>query len=115
MTVNMKDLYSSPGNETQESKYLLEFPIKKPSNLFTWFVFAFCVVIFPIRFDLSDFLYPSFPTTKKRTAPLIQQARTNQVNEVKCLLLKIPAIVYFLESITRIPIQTLHVYGYFGD
>ena len=28
MTVNMKDLYSSPGNETQESKYLLEFPIK---------------------------------------------------------------------------------------
>ena len=61
------------------------------------------MVIFPIRFDLSDFLYPSFSTTKKRTATLIQQARTNQVNKVKCLLLKIPAIVYFLESITEFP------------
>ena len=68
----MKDLYSSPGNETQESKYSLEFPIKKPSTLF---VFACCVVIFPFRFDLSDFLYPSFPTTKERAAPPIRQAR----------------------------------------
>ena len=59
------------------------------------------MVIFPIRFDLSDFLYPSFPTTKERTAFLIRQARTNQVNKVKCLLLKIPPIVYFLESITE--------------
>ena len=67
------------------------------------------MVIFPIRFDLSDFLYPSFPTTKKRTAPLIQQVRTNQVNKVKCLLLKIPAIVYFLESITEFPLVILGI------
>ena len=33
--------------------------------LFTWFVLASCVVIFPIRCDLSDFLYPEFISTNK--------------------------------------------------
>ena len=33
--------------------------------LFTWFLLASCVVIFPIRCDLSDFLYPEFISTNK--------------------------------------------------
>ena len=33
--------------------------------LFAWFLLASCVVIFPIRCDLSDFLYPEFISTNK--------------------------------------------------
>ena len=33
--------------------------------LFTWFLLASCVVIFPIRCDVSDFLYLEFISTNK--------------------------------------------------
>ena len=33
--------------------------------LFAWFLLTSCVVIFPIRCDLSDFLYPEFISTNK--------------------------------------------------
>ena len=35
------------------------------SILFTWFLLASCVFIFPIPCDLSDFLYPEFISTNK--------------------------------------------------
>ena len=35
------------------------------STLFTWFLLASCVFIFPIPCDLSDFLYPEFISTNK--------------------------------------------------
>ena len=35
------------------------------STLFTWFLFASCVFIFPIPCDLSDFLHPKFISTNK--------------------------------------------------
>ena len=43
-----------------------------------------------------------------------QQVRTNQVNKVKCFLLKIPATIYLLESMTWIPIQIPYVHGHLG-
>ena len=42
--------------------YFLEWSIK-----FTWFILACCLVIFPTRCDLRDFLYPRVSTTKERT------------------------------------------------
>ena len=91
----MKDLYLSPGNKLKNLNTRWDFQL----TLFTRFVFACCVVISPIRLDLSDFLYPSSPRLLKRgLLPSVRQA--NQVNKVKCLLLKIPATVYLLKSIT---------------
>lgn len=58
-----------------------------------------CVQIL-IRCDLSDFLYPQVSTNKKIGKITTQQVRTNQVNEVRCFLLKIPAVIYLLESMT---------------
>ena len=33
--------------------------------MFTWCLRASCVVIYPICCDLTDFLYPGFPTIKR--------------------------------------------------
>ena len=35
------------------------------STIFNWCLLVYCVVIFPIRCDLSDFLYPEFISTNK--------------------------------------------------
>ena len=43
-----------------------------------------------------------------------QQVRTNQVKKVKLFLLKIPATIYLLESMTWIPVQILYVHGHLG-
>ena len=43
-----------------------------------------------------------------------QQVRTNQVKKVKLFLLKIPATIYLLESMTGIPIRILYVHGHLG-
>ena len=36
-------------------------------TLFTWCLLASCVIIFPIRWDLSDFLYPATDLENNRT------------------------------------------------
>ena len=56
MAVNIKGLYGNSGKKIQVNKYSLECSL----TVFT-FVFACCVVISPIHYDVSDFLYPEFP------------------------------------------------------
>ena len=43
-----------------------------------------------------------------------RQVRTNQVKKVKLFLLKIPATIYLLESMTSISVQILYVHGHLG-
>ena len=65
MAVNIKDLY---GNQAIESKRYVfaEILNKKRLTLFTWCVLAYCVVIFPIRCDFSDFFHSRPSTLKER-------------------------------------------------
>ena len=55
-TENIKDLYDLYGNAGKRFKAInnsMDFSMKKTLSLLTWFVLASCVVIFPIRCDLS--------------------------------------------------------------
>ena len=44
-----------------------------------------------------------------------QQEKTSEANKERCILLKILASIYLLESFTWIPIQILYVHGHFKD
>ena len=44
-----------------------------------------------------------------------QQEKTSKANKETCILMKILASIYLLESFTWIPIQILYVHGHFKD
>ena len=60
MAVNIKELYENSGNRFEKFNTRGNFQKKVRSTVFTWCLLAACVVTFPIRCDLSDFLYPEF-------------------------------------------------------
>ena len=64
MTVIIKDLYGNSGNRFEKINTPWIFN-KIRFALFTWCLPASCVVIFPIRCDLSDFLYPELSLIKR--------------------------------------------------
>ena len=64
MTVIIKDLYGNSGNRFKKINTPWIFN-KIRFALFTWCLLASCVVIFPIRCDLSNFLYPEFSLIKR--------------------------------------------------
>ena len=64
MTVIIKNLYGNSGNRFEKINTRWIFN-KIRFALFTWCLPASCVVIFPIRCDLSDFLYPELSLIKR--------------------------------------------------
>ena len=64
MTVIIKYLYGNSGNRFEKINTRWIFN-KIRFALFTWCLPASCVVIFPIRCDLSDFLYPELSLIKR--------------------------------------------------
>ena len=56
MAVKIKDLYGNIQVKDSRGQILARIFNKIHLTLFTLLVFACCVVIFPIHYDLSDFL-----------------------------------------------------------
>ena len=68
MAVNIKDLYGNSGNRFEKMSTHMNF---QKNTLYLSYLLSSCVppssscvVIIPIRCDLSDFLYPEFPLIK---------------------------------------------------
>ena len=83
MTVIIKDLYGNSGNRFEKINSSWIFN-KTRFALFTWCLLASCVVIFPIRCDLSNFLYPEFSLIKRG------QGQTHAIWTARRKKLKIP-------------------------
>ena len=83
MTVIVKDLYGNSGNRFEKINTPWIFN-KIRFALFTRCLLASCVVLFPIRCDLSDFHYPEFSLIKRG------QGQTHAISTARRKKPKIP-------------------------